>query len=168
MYLKAGLDIPPPEYYEDFSQIENGVGMIASMLEEFEYAFEDLDESPVLPRRVSIATGNAAYPFISSLALKLENRFDGLTVNVYNINNNFFGENITVAGLITGIDLSEQLKAKDLGSTLFIPRVMLESECKMFLDSMELQEVCEKLNTEISVVPNDGEIFLRKILGLDA
>lgn len=168
MYLKAGLDIPPPEYYEDFSQIENGVGMIASMLEEFEYAFEDLDETPVLPRRVSIATGNAAFPFISSLARKLENRFDGLTVNVYNINNNFFGENITVAGLITGIDLSEQLKSKDLGSTLFIPRVMLESECKMFLDSMELQEVLEKLNTEISVVPNDGEIFLRKILGLDS
>lgn len=167
MYLKAGLDIPSPEYYEDFSQIENGVGMIASMLEEFEFAFEDLDETPILPRHVSIATGNAAHPFISSLARKLEEKFDGLTINVYNINNNFFGENITVAGLITGIDLSEQLKTKDLGSTLFIPRVMLESECKMFLDSMELTEVLEKLNTEISVVPNDGEIFLRMILGLD-
>ena len=168
MYLKAGLNIPPPEYYEDFSQIENGVGMIASMLDEFDYAFEELDETPVLPRHVSIATGNAAYPFISSLADRLQKRFEGLSIDVYNITNNFFGENITVAGLITGIDLSEQLNAKDLGSTLFIPRVMLESECKMFLDSMELTEVLEKLNTEISVVPNDGEIFLRMILGLDA
>ncbi|MBR5315111.1 MAG: DUF512 domain-containing protein, partial [Clostridia bacterium] len=68
MYLKANLEIPSAEYYEDFSQIENGVGMIASMLEEFEWAFEDLEETPTLPREVSIATGNAAYPFIKGLA----------------------------------------------------------------------------------------------------
>lgn len=167
MYLKAGIPIPDADYYEDFSQIENGVGMMASMLEEFDYAFDSLDEAPTLPRCVSIATGNAAYPFICSLTERLEERFEGLTVHVYNIDNDFFGKNITVAGLITGIDLTNQLKEKELGSTLFITRAMLESECRMFLDSMELDDAISALGTGIEVVPNDGEEFLRKILGLN-
>ena len=166
MYLKAGLDIPSPEYYEDFSQIENGVGMIASMFEEFEYALEDLTETPNLPREVSVATGNAAYKFISSLAEKLEDKFDGLKIHVYNIDNDFFGHNITVAGLITGIDLVNQLKDRPLGDTLYIPRTMLESEGKLFLDSMEISEASEKLNVKIETIVNDGECFLRSLLGL--
>jgi len=166
MYLKAGLDIPSPEYYEDFSQIENGVGMIASMLEEFEYALEDLTEAPKLPREVSVATGNAAYKFISSLSERLEDKFDGLKIHVYNIDNDFFGHNITVAGLITGVDLVNQLKDSPLGDTLYIPRTMLESEGKLFLDSMGISEASEKLNVKIETIINDGECFLRSLLGL--
>ena len=166
MYLKAGLDIPSPEYYEDFSQIENGVGMIASMLEEFEYALEDFTEAPELPREVSVATGNAAYKFIKSLTKRLEDNFDGLKIHVYNIDNDFFGHNITVAGLITGIDLVNHLKDKPLGNTLYIPRTMLESEGKLFLDSMDIDEASKKLNVKIETIINDGECFLRSLLGL--
>ena len=167
MYIKAGLEIPTAEYYEDFSQIENGVGMIASMLEEFEWAYEDLDVSPTLPREVSVATGNAAYKFIKQLSEKLEKRFDGLKVHVYDIDNDFFGHNITVAGLITGGDLLNQLKQKQLGSTLFLPRTMLESEGRLFLDSVELEDVKTKLGIDIQVICNDGEKFLHGILGTE-
>ncbi len=166
MYIKAQLEIPPADYYEDFSQIENGVGMMASMLDEFDYAFEELDETPILPREVSVATGNAAYEFICSLTKRLEERFDGLKIHVYNIDNDFFGHNITVAGLITGTDLISQLSAHELGSTLFLPRVMFESECKYFLDSIELAEAEKKLDIKITTIPNDGELFMRHILGL--
>ena len=167
LYLKAERPIPSAEYYEDFSQIENGVGMIASMLEEFDIAFEELEETPVLPRCVSIATGNAAYPFISSLAKRMEERFNGLKIYVYNIENDFFGHNITVAGLVTGTDLTKQLKEKTLGSTLFIPCVMLESQGKMFLDSIALEDCASSLDIEIKTVPNDGEVFLYSILGIE-
>ncbi|MBE6717781.1 MAG: DUF512 domain-containing protein [Ruminococcaceae bacterium] len=166
MYLKAGMEIPSPDYYEDFSQIENGVGMIASMLDEFDYAFDELDEFPSLPRKVSVATGNAAYKFICSLTERLEERFKGLEIKVYNIDNDFFGHNITVAGLVTGIDLINQLKDKSLGSTLYIPRTMLESEGKLFLDSMSIDEVSAKLNVKIETITNDGENFMRSLLGL--
>jgi putative radical SAM enzyme (TIGR03279 family) len=166
MYLKAGMDIPSADYYEDFSQIENGVGMIASMLEEFDFAFDDLDETPFLPREVSVATGNAAYPFIKSLTERLENRFSGLKIYVYNIDNDFFGHNITVAGLITGTVLINQLKNQPLGEKLFLPRTMLESEGKLFLDSIELSEAKKELNIEIETICNDGEEFLYKLLGI--
>ena len=166
MYLKAGLEIPTAEYYEDFSQIENGVGMIASMLEEFDWADEDNTETPTLPREVSIATGKAAYPFIKSLAERMETKFKGLEIHVYDIENIFFGSNITVAGLITGQDLAEQLKQMPLGSTLFLPRVMLESEGKFFLDNVELEELKKLLDIEIVTVCNDGQEFYNKILGI--
>lgn len=166
MYLKAGLDLPSADYYEDFSQIENGVGMIASMLEEFDWALEDLEDVPTLPREVSVATGSAAYPFIKSLTERLENRFPGLKVHVYNIENNFFGKNITVAGLITATDLLSQLKNKPLGSTLYLTRNMLESEGKLFLDSISVDSLSEELGVTVETVCNDGQEFLNKILGI--
>ena len=167
LYLKAGLDIPSPEYYEDFSQIENGVGMIASMRDEFDAAFKDLDEMPTLPRTVSVATGVAAYPFICELTKRMEERFEGLKIYVYRIDNIFFGENITVAGLVTGGDLLTQLKEMPLGDTLFIPRVMLESEGVMFLDNATLDEAKNTLGIDICPISNDGYEFLYSILGLD-
>ena len=85
---------------------------------------------------------------------------------MYNIDNDFFGHDITVAGLITGNDLANQLKQKQLGSTLFLPRVMLESEGRLFLDNIELDQLKSKLDIEIQTIPNDGEVFLRDILGL--
>ena len=166
MYIKAGLEIPSAEYYEDFTQIENGVGMIASMLEEFEFALENISETPVLPRKVSVATGNAAYEFIKKLTKRLEDRFKGLEVYVYNVDNDFFGHNITVAGLITGGDLINQLRGKILGEKLFLPRTMLESEGKLFLDNIEFEDLKKELKVEVETVNNDGEEFLYKILGI--
>jgi len=164
MYLKAGLPIPDADYYEDFSQIENGVGMIASMQEEFDFELEDLDASLEHEKTVSIATGVAAYPFISSLAKRLEERFTSLHINVYEIKNTFFGKNITVAGLITAHDLLSQLKGKDLGSTLLIPENMLESEGRLFLDSITTDEVEKELGVPVKTVQNQGDRFIHAIL----
>lgn len=166
MYIKAGLDIPSPDYYEDFSQIENGVGMMASMLEEFDFAFDDTDASINSKREISVATGNAAYKFIAGLTKRLEDKYDNLKIHVYNIDNDFFGHNITVAGLITATDLINQLKEKPLGSTLFLPRTMLESEGKYFLDSIDITDVEKALNVKIEAIQNDGEVFLQALLGI--
>jgi len=167
MYLKAGLDIPTAEYYEDFSQIENGVGMIASMLDEFDWYIDEVENANNLPRTVSIATGMAAYPFICSLAERLENKFQGLKIHVHCIENEFFGSNITVSGLVTGGDLLKELKKKELGEELFLPRNMLESQCIMFLDSITLEDAQKELNTKITIVPTDGESFIKYILGIE-
>ena len=164
MYLKAGLPIPSADYYEDFSQIENGVGMIASMQEEFDFTLDNIDMSQTLSKKISIATGYAAYSFICSLAKKLEEKFNSLEINVYKIENRFFGKNITVAGLITGQDLVSQLKNKDLGSKLLIPKTMLESSGTLFLDSLSLDKVSQELNIEIQTVCNDGQNFVYSIL----
>ncbi len=165
-YLKAKREIPDADYYEDFSQIENGVGMIASMKEEFLYALETLDEKPSLPRSISVATGNAAYDFILSMTNSLERKYDSLKINVYKIDNDFFGHNITVAGLITGQDLVNQLKGKELGTTLYLPRNMLESSGTLFLDNLNIEDIAKDLSVDIKTVCNDGEEFLRCMLGL--
>ena len=166
MYIKAGIDIPSPDYYEDFSQIENGVGMMASMLEEFDYAIDETDAVINSKREVSVATGNAAYKFIYDLSKRLEDKYENLKIHVYNIDNDFFGHNITVAGLITATDLINQLKEKPLGETLFLPRTMLESEGRLFLDSIDISDVEKELNVKIEAIQNDGEVFLRSLLGI--
>ncbi|MBR7097827.1 MAG: DUF512 domain-containing protein, partial [Clostridia bacterium] len=111
-YVRAGLPLPAEEYYEDYSQIENGVGMLTSLETEFDFALEDLADDFKqfrAPRTVSIATGAAAYGHICQLADRLMERVDGLEIRVHRIINHFFGESVTVAGLLTGKDVSEQL-----------------------------------------------------------
>ncbi len=111
-YLKAELPLPDESYYEGYPQIENGVGMITSLVTEFKEELNYLDEyleNYRSPRHVSIATGVAAYDTIKAMAVELEARVEGLQVDVYKIINNFFGETITVSGLLTGKDISEQL-----------------------------------------------------------
>jgi len=167
-YLKAGMELPSSDYYEEYAQIENGVGMISLMKEEFENALEDLKgeiTASTKPRNVSIATGEAAYGFIKSISKQLEEMFPTLFINVFKIKNDFFGPNITVAGLITGTDLIAQLKGKDLGDVLLIPRTMLESEGIMFLDNVTLIDAQEELDVEIETVNNDGYEFVDAVLG---
>jgi NifB/MoaA-like Fe-S oxidoreductase len=164
-YLKSGIPIPESDYYEGYPQIENGVGMIRSMQCEFDDELEFLSEYDLEKgRRLSIATGEAAYDFISSLANELMRRVPTLRVTVYRIENRFFGKNITVAGLITGGDLLDQLIGKPLGERLLIPSVMLRAEGDMFLDSITLIELSEKLG--VPVIPGDttGTDFISKIL----
>lgn len=165
MYISCGRELPDEDYYEGYPQIENGVGMIRSMQCEFDDEIEFLSEYDLKkPRELSIATGEAAYAFIKSLADELMRRVPTLKVNVYSIKNNFFGKNITVAGLITGADLYAQLKDKPLGERLLIPSVMLRAEGDMFLDSMTLSELCEKLGTEIFPGESNGANFISQIL----
>ena len=164
-YIKAGLPLPASERYDGYPQIENGVGLITSIKDEFYDELDFLDTYDMQrKRRLSIATGEAAYEFISSLARELEKRLPDTKINVYKIENKFFGENITVAGLIVGKDLLEQLRGKDLGTKLFIPSVMLRYENDLFLDGVSIDELCEDLGVEIEAVNNSGFEFVEALL----
>ncbi len=165
MYLGCGRELPCEEYYEGYPQIENGVGMIRSLEGEFNDELDFLDEYDLTKKRkLSIATGYLAYDFIKGLADKLTERIPTLHIDVYRIKNNFFGENITVAGLITGKDMLEQLSGKELGERLLIPSVMLRAENDMFLDSVTVDELSEKLGVEIASVDTNGTCFVSEVL----
>ena len=168
-YVRAGLPLPPEEYYEDYSQIENGVGMLTSMKSEFDFELDYLDElldGFRAPRTVSVATGMAAHEHISSLAKELMARVDGLTVKVYPIVNNFFGPSVTVAGLLTGTDVVEQLKDRELGDELLFPAVMLRADGDVFLDDMTPAELSECLGVPVCPSENDGAKLIAALLGV--
>ncbi|MBQ2766024.1 MAG: DUF512 domain-containing protein [Clostridia bacterium] len=165
MYLSCGREIPDEDYYEGYPQLENGVGMIRSLKCEFDDEIEFLcDYDLEKPRKVSIATGFAAYDFIKSLTDELMRRVKSLDITVYRIRNNFFGKNITVAGLVTGADLLAQLEGKSLGERLIIPSVMLRAEGDMFLDSVTVDELSDKLGVPIVPTDSNGADFISSIL----
>lgn len=167
-YIKAGLDIPSADYYEEYMQIENGVGMIRSLVDEFLSELEYIDEySPEkIEREVSIATGVASYPYISQLAKILESKCSKLKVHVYEIKNHFFGESITVSGLLTGKDISHQLKGNQLGDELLISENTLKADQDVFLCDMTLSELCGILGVKVTPTANDGAALLSAILGI--
>lgn len=166
-YLEAGRKLPQSDYYEGYPQLDNGVGMITSMREEFESALEYLEDDYDTSKSLSfsIATGVAAYDFIAEITKALCERCPNLDGKVYRIENEFFGELITVAGLICGCDLYAQLKDKPLGEKLFISSNMLRDGGDLFLDDLSLTELEEKLGVEIVPVDTDGDAFVRSILG---
>ena len=163
-YLKAEREIPDAAHYGDFLQLENGVGLWALFKSDVLEALEQCDITPTA-RKISVATGVAAYPLISQLCEKITAKFPKIKICVYRIENNFFGEKITVAGLVTGGDIIEQLNGKDLGEALYIPSSMLRYENDKFLDDVTIFEVEEKLNVKLVPVNNDGYEFVQKILG---
>ena len=171
LYLKAELPLPREDYYDGYPQIENGVGMITSTLSEFydelDYADEYVSRCK-LPRTVSIATGVAAYDTMKAMALKLEETFRGLRVHVYKIINNFFGDSITVSGLLTGYDISEQLKGAELGDLLLFPENALRADGDLFLDDMSPEELSDKLGVPVASGHNDGAEFIKDVLGVSA
>ncbi len=167
-YLKSGIPLPEYDYWEDFQQIENGVGMLSSFIHEAETAINDLsEEERVTARVVSIATGVAAYPTISALVAKIEEVCYNIHCKVYCIRNDYFGESITVAGLLTAADITSQLSDKDLGSELLLSRTTLRAEGDMFLDSVTPEQLSEQLNIPLRFVPQDGFAFVNAVLGLE-
>ncbi len=166
-YILAEREMPSAEYYGDFLQLENGVGMWALMKKEVEDALADTEETSGAPRKVSLATGEAAYPLIASVAKLCEEKRAGLECNVYAIKNEFFGGKITVSGLVTATDIIKQIGDKDLGDELLIPATMLRSEGDMFLDSITLTELSERLNIKITPVANDGYELTEAIIGTE-
>ena len=164
LYIAAGLPLPDADYYEGFRQLENGVGMMASMREEFDDALSQVQDDG-RKRAVSVATGAAAYTFIRGLCDRIEEKFSGIHINVYQIDNHYFGESITVAGLLTGQDLLEQLRGKPLGEALFIPMSSLRYEGDLFLCGMSVSELSEALGGEVEPCANDGYASLDKITG---
>ena len=168
-YIKAKLELPNEDYYDGYPQLDNGVGLITSQNNEACDRIEELIEDGFAleeKRSVSIVTGKAAYNFISSLAERLEKSFEGLTVKVYMTENDFFGHSVTVAGLLTGIDVYNRLKDEELYEELLIPAVMLRHEGDLFLDNMSIDELSEKLNVKITPVSCDGYEFVDTILSL--
>lgn len=178
-YLSASVKIPEYEHYEEFPQIENGVGLTAMLRHEF---FEYLNEvMPSLPaalrnqkggvksgysRKVSIATGISSYKSIRELSDILQEHFDGLEVNIYEIKNMFFGENVTVTGLLTGKDIVGQVKGKALGEELLICSCMLKAGEQVLLDGYTPEMMETELGVKLTVVKNEGKDFVDKILGL--
>lgn len=162
-YLIAEREIPDADYYGEFAQLDNGVGMCALLKDEFFKAL-DGEEGREISRTVTVATGEAAYDLIKELALAVEEKFKGICVNVVKIKNNFFGDTVTVAGLITGADYKEQLKGRNLGDALLIPCVSLRNEGDKFLDDVTAEELSEYLNIDVLSVKNDGYELLDKII----
>ena len=161
-YLLAEEELPEEESYDGYLQLENGVGMLRLLETEF-YDALDSKEGDAVPRKVSIATGKLAAPFISNLMEKLADKFINTEVKVYDITNEFFGERITVAGLITGQDLKKQLKNVDLGEKLLLPCHMLRSGEEVFLDDVTVTELSGYLQIPIEIVDSDGAVLLNHV-----
>lgn len=167
IYLMAGEPIPEEEEYDGYPQLENGVGMLRLLMEETETAIcAALPD--IAPQRVSIATGLLAAPTLTALMEKISEAFPEVSGTVYPIENKFFGELITVSGLLTGQDLLAQVKDKDLGDRLLLPENMLRSGERVFLDDMTVEELEETLQTRIVIVKSSGQALVDAVLGVEA
>lgn len=164
MYLRAGMELPPDEFYEEYTQLENGIGMLRLMETEFTSAVS-LAEGPD-SQPFSIATGAAAAPLMNRLLKAAGERFPSVRGTVYEIRNDFFGPDITVAGLITGRDLIAQLKDRDLGARLLISKTMLRQEEMDFLDDITLEEASRELGVPIIPVAEDGFELCDAMMGI--
>jgi len=163
-YITAEEEIPSIHRYEDFPQIENGVGMLALMKEEFDEYFKQLPD--IIPDKIniSIATGIASYSFINGLVSRLMNKYSNLTVKIYPIKNDFFGDKITVSGLMTGQDLINQLKDKELGSRLLLPENAFRDNDTILLDDVYIEDLEKQFNIPIEIVGVSGKDFIKAIL----
>ena len=162
-YILAGQEMPEEERYDGYLQLENGVGMIRLLQNEFAEAFDVLegDDRQV---EISMATGMLAYPYLQTMIEQLQTKYPNVKVHLYKVRNDFFGEKITVSGLITGQDLMKQLKEKPLGSCLLLPCNMLRDGEKVFLDDVTLSELKETLQVDVDVVKSSGQDLLDAIL----
>jgi len=167
-YIKAQKQLPSPNSYESYPQIENGVGLFAKFDEDFAYALEEITETKpkIIPKykSLSIATSVSAYDFIKQKAQILEKKF-GIKILVYKIQNDFFGDTVTVVGLLTGGDIKAQLQNKHLGEVLLLPNVMFREFGEEFLDNIRREDLMRALNIYIEKVPSDGYNFVYAALG---
>ncbi len=165
-YLTAEEPIPEESYYEGYGQIENGVGMIRSLKDEVEEYLDscEKEESNPTTKRFSMATGVLATPVIKEILEKTKEKFPNLDGSVYTIINEFFGADITVAGLLTGQDIINQLKGKNLGEFLILPSVLLRNGEEVLLDDITIKDIESALNIRISIAKADGKSLVDTIL----
>lgn len=163
-YLKAEYPLPPPEAYEDFPQIENGVGLICRFTQEFDGAFRRGRKKPEAAR-LTIATGLLAEPMIREIARRFMARHPQVAITVVGVENRYFGPAITVSGLLTGQDLLHALQGNLAADRLLISRSMLKAEETLFLDDMTLEELEAALGVPCQAVPPDGAAFYRALAG---
>lgn len=164
-FLKAEIPIPEYNYYEEFFQIENGVGMISQFSKEFYDALEESEYHEVQRIKTTVVTGTAAKETIFGLVDSARQRWHNLQCEVSDIKNSFFGENITVCGLLTGQDILNQLTSRNIGDRIIIPKSMLRHEGDLFLDGLSVRELENSLKVPITVCDIDGRMFLETLLG---
>lgn len=162
-YITAEYEVPKEEYYEGYGQLENGVGMVRSLMDEVAEEIAGRELSAVT-KTVSMATGKLAGPILENCAREIQKKYPNITIHVYVIRNDFFGEDITVAGLITGQDLMKQLKGQELGEYLLLPDTMLRSGEEVFLDDYTLTDVKKTLQIPIRIVESDGMSLVRAVV----
>lgn len=175
-YILAGRDFPEEERYDGYLQLENGVGMMRLLYEETRQqilGMEGAEEEKVScilkagKREISLATGKLAAPHMERLYSLVKEKYSNVVLHIYEIENRFFGERITVSGLITGTDLSMQLKGKELGTELLLPVSMMRSGEKVFLDDMTVEQLENALQIKVRIVKSSGCDFVKALLGLE-
>ncbi len=162
-YILAGEDFPKEERYDGYLQLENGVGMLRLLEDEFDEALREAEGDNKV-REVSAATGLLAGPYIQKMADRLMAKYPNTKIHVYPIRNDFFGELITVSGLITGKDLIAQLRGRQIGEKLLLPCNMFRSGEEVFLDDVTLADVEEALQVRADIVKSSGRDFIEAVL----
>lgn len=162
-YLNAGRPLPPAEFYEDYAQLENGVGMWRLFEQEF---LAELDKPHRIygSKKMDVVTGTLAAPLIEAMMAELHRQYPMIEVTVHPIQNKFFGGNVSVAGLVTATDILAQCKGKLQSNVLGVPEVMLRSERDMFLDSVTVDELAQQLGVKIEILPSGGGDEARALL----
>lgn len=163
-YLLAEREIPSPEFYEDFSALEDGIGMIAYLTDDVGWKLEELDADESLCHKVTIACGEGVFPYMKRIMSMINEKFPNITINTRAIKNNFFGGGVNVSGLVTGGDLIDQLRGNDLGDRLIIPSSMLRFENDLFLDDVSTDDVERELGVTLVPVNNNGNDLVEAVI----
>lgn len=163
-YLLAEREIPSPEFYEDFSALEDGIGMIAYLTDDVGWKLEELDADESLCHKVTIACGEGVFPYMKRIMSMINEKFPSITINTRAIKNNFFGGGVNVSGLVTGGDLIDQLRNDDLGGRLIIPSSMLRFENDLFLDDVSTDDVERELGVTLVPVNNNGNDLVEAVI----
>ena len=173
-YIMAGEELPESERYDGYLQLENGVGMLRLLREEFDDAvskLSDMEDIDIIREKaseeLSIITGKLAYPYIFKMSEEIMRLFSNITIHVYAITNDFFGEMITVSGLLTGQDIIKQLKGRELGSRILLPQNVLRSGEDYFLDDITISEMEKALQVKADIVKSSGYDFVNTILKIE-
>ena len=162
-YLTAKRPIPEEDYYEGYGQIENGVGMIRSLVDEVKETLAEL-QGDDRQKSISLATGVLAAPIIENMVKLINEKYPNIQANVFTIENEFFGKDITVAGLLTGQDIINQLKGKELGEYLILPNVLLRQGEDILLDDLRIADLENALQIGIRIVQSDGQSLVHTIV----
>lgn len=163
-YLLAEREIPSPEFYEDFSALEDGIGMIAYLTDDVGWKLEELDTDESLCHKVTIACGEGVFPYMKRIMSMINEKFPNITINTRAIKNNFFGGGVNVSGLVTGGDLIDQLRGDDLGDRLIITSSMLRFENDLFLDDVSTDDVERELGVTLVPVNNNGNDLVEAVI----
>ena len=163
-YILADRPLPPEDNYDGYQQLENGVGMVRLLIEETRASLAQM-KGDGRRRRAAIATGRLAAPYLDQLVKEIQEKFPNISCRVIPIRNDFFGEMITVSGLITGSDLKKQLRGQELGEELLLPVNMFRAGEQVFLDDVTVQELEQTLQIRVRIVKSTGQDFVHAVIG---